>query len=136
MSFTLHKNLLSKIDLGKLHLSRLLLEDNANYPWLILVPEIAGLKSPLDLKDDDAKVVWNEVKAVGEVLKKLFNPDQINIAALGNKTPQLHIHVIARSTNDPAWPGSTFEHPAKKPYGDQEKVEMIQKITSLLGEYV
>src|SRR5690606_17524994 len=72
--------------------------------WLILVPRIAGARELLDLDETDRATLLNEVTAVSRALESLLRPDKLNVAALGNVVPQLHVHVIARFHADEAWP--------------------------------
>jgi len=90
--------------IGELPLSRLLLMDDARFPWLILVPRIAGARELIDLDEADRHSLLAEISAIGRALESLLRPDKLNIAALGNVVPQLHVHVIARYTTDAAWP--------------------------------
>jgi diadenosine tetraphosphate (Ap4A) HIT family hydrolase len=88
-----------------LALSRLLLADDATYPWLILVPRRAGIVEVVDLARDDRIALLDEIAAVSEALRATTGCHKLNVAALGNAVPQLHVHVIARFRDDPAWPG-------------------------------
>ncbi len=90
--------------LGDLPLCRVLLMRDANYPWLILVPRRSGMRELCELTDADQQQFMRESSAVAKVLMQLFSADKLNIAALGNMVPQLHIHHIARFTDDAAWP--------------------------------
>ncbi len=85
-------------------LSSVLLMDDANYPWLILVPEHPGLRDLHDLAPADLAALCDEMVRASRALQALFKPDKINVAALGNMVPQLHVHVIARFEGDAAWP--------------------------------
>ena len=85
-------------------LSSVLLMDDANYPWLILVPERPGLRDFHDLVPADLTALCDEMVRASRALQALFRPDKINVAALGNMVPQLHVHVIARFVGDAAWP--------------------------------
>lgn len=87
-----------------LPLSRLLLMNDANYPWLLLVPRRAGASEIVDLDDADQRQLMSEIAAVSRALKALTGCDKLNVAALGNAVPQLHVHIIARRRDDPAWP--------------------------------
>ena len=89
---------------GDLPLSRLLLMDDARFPWLILVPRIAGARELIDLDESDQHTLLSEVAAVGRAFEALLKPDKLNIAALGNVVAQLHVHVIARYASDAVWP--------------------------------
>lgn len=121
MTFELHPNLSSKIFIADLLLCRLLLHDESQYPWLILVPRRANISRMMELSSGDQQQLMLEIDLAQNVLWKEFNPTQLNVAAIGNKTPQLHVHVIARFSTDPAWPGTVWDHPAKKPYSLEEK---------------
>ena len=89
---------------GDLALSRVLLFDDARFPWLVLVPRQAGLRDLIDLAHDDQHQLLDEVNRCAHVLHALDKPDKLNIAALGNVVAQLHVHVIARYVSDAAWP--------------------------------
>lgn len=81
---------------------------DSRYPWIILVPEQAGLKDLHDLSDADQITAMREIDLVSRALQGIHEPDKINVAALGNMVPQLHIHVIARFTDDAAWPAPVW----------------------------
>lgn len=85
-------------------LSQLLLMKDANYPWLVLVPQRPGLRDFHDLDPADLPAAAREIVAASHILEDSLRPDKINVAALGNQVPQLHVHVIARFHDDPAWP--------------------------------
>ena len=92
------------IDIGDLPLSRVFVIKDANYPWLLLVPRRAGAKEILDLDEVEQAQLMTEVVRVSRALKAVTRCDKLNIAALGNVVPQLHVHIIARRTTDAAWP--------------------------------
>jgi diadenosine tetraphosphate (Ap4A) HIT family hydrolase len=89
---------------GDLPLSRLLLANDANYPWLILVPRKTGLVELIDLTPDEQNQLYAEIDRTARALKTATICDKLNIAALGNQVAQLHVHVIARRKSDAAWP--------------------------------
>ena len=89
---------------GDLELSRVLLMDDARFPWLILVPRRTALRELIDLPGDEQHALLDEIGRCATALRNLEKPDKLNIAALGNVVAQLHVHVIARSSRDPAWP--------------------------------
>jgi diadenosine tetraphosphate (Ap4A) HIT family hydrolase len=104
-SFTLDPRLTADSHvIGDLELSRVLLMDDARFPWLILVPRRAGLRELIDLPRDDQHALLDEIDRCARVLQVLERPDKLNIAALGNIVAQLHVHVIARRGDDAAWP--------------------------------
>ena len=104
-SWTLHPQLSrDTIDIGDLPLSRVLVIKDANYPWLLLVPRREDVVELIDLDEVEQAQLTTEVSRVARALKETTRCDKLNIAALGNVVPQLHIHVIARRRNDAAWP--------------------------------
>ena len=104
MSWSLHPQLQSDTaPVGDLALSRVLAINDADYPWLILVPRRAGISEIADLGDDGASLMA-EIAQVSRVLKDATRCDKINVAAIGNVVPQLHVHIVARRKNDPLWP--------------------------------
>jgi diadenosine tetraphosphate (Ap4A) HIT family hydrolase len=86
-----------------LPLSRLLAMNDANFPWLILVPRREGASELFDLGADQAALT-NEIALVSRALKDATRCDKLNVAAIGNVVPQLHIHIVARFRNDALWP--------------------------------
>jgi diadenosine tetraphosphate (Ap4A) HIT family hydrolase len=92
------------VPVGDMPLTRVLLANDANYPWLILVPRLPGLVELIDLEENAQVQLLGEVAAAARALKALTECDKLNIAALGNLVPQLHVHVVARRRTDPAWP--------------------------------
>ena len=93
------------VTLGELPLSIVLLSRDANYPWCILVPKREGVREIHALAKQDRMQLLEESCALATLMEKIFNPDKMNVAALGNMVPQLHIHHIARFKTDLAWPG-------------------------------
>ncbi len=87
-----------------LELSQLLLMNDSNYPWLILVPRKNNLTEIIDLDQDNQIILLSEINYVSKILKKHLNVDKINIASLGNVVSQLHIHIIGRYFNDISYP--------------------------------
>jgi diadenosine tetraphosphate (Ap4A) HIT family hydrolase len=90
--------------LGNMALSRVLIIKDANYPWLLLVPRRPGIVEIIDLNEVEQAQLMVEISRVGRVLKEVTKCDKLNIAALGNAVPQLHVHLIARRKTDAAWP--------------------------------
>ena len=117
MSFVLHERLAADCHLvAPLTVCDWLLMDDARYAWSILVPRRAGLSDLHDLAPSDRNVVMDEVDQVARTLSALYTADKMNVAALGNLVPQLHIHVIARHTTDSAWPGPVWGVGTAEPY--------------------
>jgi diadenosine tetraphosphate (Ap4A) HIT family hydrolase len=92
------------IPLGEMALSRVLIIKDANYPWLLLVPRRPAIVEIIDLGEVEQAQLMVEITRVGRALKEVTQCDKLNIAALGNAVPQLHVHVIARRKTDAAWP--------------------------------
>jgi diadenosine tetraphosphate (Ap4A) HIT family hydrolase len=92
------------IDIGDLPLCRVLVIKDAQYPWLLLVPRRSGANEIIDLDEVAQAQLMTEIARVGRALKEITQCDKLNIAALGNVVPQLHVHVIARRVSDAAWP--------------------------------
>ena len=89
-------------------LSQVLLMDDRRYPWLILVPTRVNVSEPFDLTYEEQALLSRETMALGELMKEHFAADKVNIAALGNVVPQLHVHVIARCEDDDTFPSPVW----------------------------
>ena len=113
------------IELADWPLCKVLLMNDSQYPWFILVPRKANLKESIDLDDVDQLLLMKESAKLSQLLKEVFNPDKLNIAALGNMVPQLHIHHIARFKTDVAWPAPVWGKFASVPYTN-EQVEQLK----------
>ncbi len=115
--FVLHPRLQEDgIEVTDLGLCRVLLMNDARFPWLILVPRIAELRELIDLDSDQRGQLMEEIAYVSEIVRELFEPEKLNIATLGNIVAQLHVHVIARYGNDPAWPAPVWGQGLAEPY--------------------
>ena len=128
MDFIIHQNLAKKTVITDLPLCRVLLQDEKHYPWILLVPRRANVSRIMDLDAQDQIQLMKELDCAQKIVMDEFTPDQINVAAIGNKVPQLHVHVIGRYSNDPAWPGTVWDHGVKAPYPLEEKELIIQKL--------
>ena len=105
----LHPQLLEDcLVLGSFPLCRLLLMKDANYPWFILVPDRDDLSEIHHLSKEDQLQLIRESAFLSEVLEETFRADKINIAALGNMVPQLHVHHVVRYKDDMAWPSPVW----------------------------
>lgn len=119
--FHLHEQLAADTrQVARWTLCSLRLMDDANYPWLILAPQQEGLVELHDLSPADLQVLATEIARASRGLQALFEPDKINVAALGNMVPQLHVHVIARFAGDPAWPKPVWGALPARPYEPDE----------------
>lgn len=103
--WTLHPQLeKDTVNIGDLPLSRVLVIKDANYPWLLLVPRRPDITELIDLNEVEQAQLTTEINRVARALRDVSKPDKLNIAALGNMVPQLHVHIIARRIGDAAWP--------------------------------
>ena len=134
MTFTLHANLEKKSFIIDLPLCRVLFEDNSSYPWLFLVPRRPEVSKIMDLNPADQLQLLQELDLAQKLIWQEFQPSQLNVAAIGNKTPQLHVHVIARYENDPAWPGTVWDHPTKIKYDEETKASRITRLQELFAK--
>ncbi len=133
MSFSLDARLAADTaPVGELPLSRLLLMDDARFPWLILVPRIAGARELFDLDASDRACLLDELSRVGRVAESLFSPDKFNVAALGNVVPQLHVHIVARYRNDAAWPQPVWGHGQRIAYAAAARDALLARLRDAL----
>ena len=118
--------------IGDFPLSRLLLSNDSNYPWFILVPRIDGISEVFQLGVADQQRLWQETTALAQLLNEGLAADKMNIGALGNVVSQLHVHVIVRKRDDAAWPAPVWgKHPAK-PYSDAQVEAIRARLRELL----
>ncbi|WP_289030705.1 HIT family protein [uncultured Paraglaciecola sp.] len=103
--------------------------NDMNYPWLILVPKVANISEVIELSEQQQHTLWRESALVSEVLTQLFTPDKLNLAALGNMVPQLHLHHIVRFKDDVSWPKPIWGQFPAKPYVESalnKRITIIQ----------
>ena len=114
--------------IADLELCKVLLMNDANYPWLILVPRQNNLKDIVDLSFEDQIILLKEINFVAEIFKKEFEFDKLNIANLGNVVSQLHIHVIARKKNDATFPRPVWGNAQALEYSGNNLTKTLEKI--------
>ena len=132
--FALHPQLAADtIPVGDLALSSVLLMDDARFPWFILVPRRPGASEITDLSDEDAMTLMREIRIASHVMQCLAPPDKINVAALGNVVPQLHVHVVGRFHSDPAWPGPVWGHGSRAPYPAHAAAAFVDRAAGLFA---
>lgn len=117
-----------------LGLCELRLMDDANYPWLVLVPRVPDAVELVDLDAGQRHRLTDEIDTASHALRALFRPHKLNVATLGNLVPQLHVHVIARYENDPAWPAPVWGRVAAQPYSPEALVQRIAALQAALPE--
>ena len=120
------------VPVGDLALARVLLANDANYPWLILVPRRAGLIELIDLDGAAQVQLLGEVAAAARALKAITACDKLNIAALGNQVAQLHVHVIARRHGDAAWPKPVWGAAAPHAYAPAARDTLLAALRQRL----
>ena len=121
MDFALHSRLAADcFVIGDLALCRVLLNNDARFTWCILVPRLPGLRDLHEVPTAHRTTLFDEIERASLALQEIGRADKINVAALGNMVPQLHIHVIARRTSDAAWPAPVWSAGAGTPYDDPQ----------------
>jgi diadenosine tetraphosphate (Ap4A) HIT family hydrolase len=137
MAFSLHPQLgKDAFFMADLKLCQLMLMNNQLFPWLILVPRKEDISEIMDLLPNCRHQLMDEITYISQLIKKLFKADKLNVAALGNYVPQLHIHVIARFISDKAWPNpvwGTFQEPYSDPQPIIAQIRQEISTSSLLA---
>lgn len=118
--------------LGDFPLCRLLLSNDSNYPWFILVPRRADISEVFELSAQDQLQLWQETTTLSKILKDLFSADKLNVAALGNVVSQLHMHVIVRKRDDAAWPAPVWGKHQAVPYTDEAFAAIRERLKPVL----
>ncbi|WP_035607421.1 HIT domain-containing protein [Haloferula sp. BvORR071] len=128
MDFVLHPRLAAGgFDLGIRQRCHILLKNNAVFPWIIIVPEVEeGIEDLHQLSLERYQEVTGVIREVSQFVAHHFQPDKLNVACIGNQVRQMHIHVVGRSPEDPAWPGVVWSYEGKEAYA-AEAVEEIRK---------
>ncbi len=127
--FTLHPQLAADcLVLGRFPLCQLLLVNDSHYPWFILVPERDGLREIFELDAADRQRLLDESCRLSEFLMREFDGEKLNLAALGNQVPQLHLHHIVRYRTDPAWPGPIWGRVPARAYTEVELAHMKARV--------
>jgi len=121
------------IIIGRFDLCILLLMNDENFPWFILVPDRKDIKEIYQLEKNDQQTLMAESSLLSEVLAEEYSADKLNVAALGNIVPQLHIHHIVRYKNDPAWPAPVWGKVPAIAYTAQTAIDIKEKMLQLLN---
>ena len=116
-------------------LSEVRLKDNLYFPWIILIPRVSSTITEIfELTTDQQAILMNEITQLSKKMCQFFNADKINIGTLGNIVSQLHVHVIARFQNDPAWPHSVWQASIlEKTYTDVDREKLIVDLREILA---
>ncbi|NJC87792.1 MAG: HIT domain-containing protein [Desulfuromonas sp.] len=124
------------VPLGSFPLSLLLLMNDHSYPWLILVPQRPGIREIFELTPADRRQLLDESCHLAETLTALFSPDKLNIAALGNVVPQLHLHHVVRYRTDPAWPAPVWGKAPAVPYRPEQMTALRSRLLPHLNQFI
>ena len=121
--------------LGRFELSQLLLLNDSNYPWFILVPDRADITEIYELSDQDRNQLWQESHVLSTHIMRQFAGDKLNIGAIGNLVSQLHLHHIVRYRSDLAWPAPVWGKTPAEPYSDDGLTKCLEqlKLAGLAG---
>lgn len=122
------------LPIGDFPLCRLLLMNDAQYPWFILVPRREAVSELFQLDAADQQQLWRETTAFAEIVKDSFGADKMNVATLGNVVSQLHMHVIARSRDDAAWPAPVWGRHQPKPYTQDQAAAIRARLNTVLTD--
>lgn len=120
------------VEIGALPLCQVLLMNDAQYPWVILVPRRDGVREVFELSESDQRQLMLESNAVAKAMAEHFKAEKMNVAALGNMVPQLHIHHIARFSDDAAWPKPVWGVHPPLAYSDTELAERVSALKRVL----
>ena len=132
MTFVLDPRLAAdSLPVASLGVCELLILNDARYPWAILVPRREGARELHDLSEADGQCVWRETMAVAKAISAWSGVVKVNIGALGNMVPQLHIHVVGRASNDPAWPGPVWGHSPRVPFQSGMMDALVQYLQAI-----
>ncbi|KAA5603438.1 HIT domain-containing protein [Blastochloris sulfoviridis] len=121
------------VPLADLPLSVVRLVDDARFPWLLLIPRLAGVVDLIDIAPADRAVLIEEIAAAASALKEATGCTKLNVATLGNQVPQLHIHVIARFRGDAAWPDPVWGKGVRVPYAAPAREALVKSLRASLA---
>ncbi len=119
--------------IDNINLSQLLLMNDSNYPWLILVPQKNNITELTDLSFIDQTTLLQEINLISKIIKDIFIIDKLNIATLGNVVSQLHIHIIGRKKDDASFPKPVWGNSKIRPYNIEESTKIIQNFKEKLN---
>jgi diadenosine tetraphosphate (Ap4A) HIT family hydrolase len=137
MSFALHPQLLADgLVVGATPLCQLILMNDAQYPWFVLVPRRADVREIYQLDEADQMQLWRESARLGQALMRAYRGDKLNVAALGNVVPQLHIHHIVRYRHDPSWPAPVWGRHPPRPYTAAQRAARLAALEPWLADWL
>lgn len=121
--------------LGDWPLSRVLLKNESQFPWFVLVPRVENTQEIYQLTKENQQVLMEEINQLSLLVNRYFNPDKLNIGALGNVVSQLHVHLIARNKHDALWPQGIWQSALdSRAYEHRELNLLLADLTDLIGK--
>jgi len=135
MAFSLHPRLAAGgFEIGRIASCRLLLKNNALFPWFLLVPEVDdGIEDLHQLEPARYAEVMAAIRQVSTFVAQHFQSEKLNVACIGNQVRQMHIHIVGRSSADPAWPGTVWAFDGKQSYTDEAASRIMDAARKGLG---
>lgn len=134
-NYQLHERLAADtISLGRSSLCEVRLMNDQTWPWVLLVPAFAGIREIYELNAEQQQVLMQESTALSRGMMEVFCGDKMNVAALGNMVPQLHLHHIVRFEGDPAWPGPVWGKQPPVPYDEEGLAGIKRSLAPVLAE--
>ena len=135
MSFKIDSRLeQDSITVGDFELCRLLLMNDSQYPWFVLVPKRENISEIYHLSNSEQQSLWDESRVLSQLIMNIFNGGKLNTAAIGNIVNQLHLHHVVRYKSDPCWPKPIWGQLPMKPYNDNQIDKIITKLKPSLNE--
>ncbi|MGO2132443.1 MAG: HIT domain-containing protein [Halomonas sp.] len=116
----------------ELPLCQLRMMNDQRYVWLVLIPRYEHIHEVHELSAADQQQLWQEGTRLGQAIQAHFEGDKLNIATLGNVVSQLHLHVVLRNQDDPAWPGPVWGHSQAEPYTSDQQAEVRSRLLALI----
>ncbi|ARS53039.1 HIT domain-containing protein [Kushneria konosiri] len=136
MAFALHERLAADtLFVASLELCELRLMNDARFVWALLIPQRDGIRESFELPRQERARLWQEVDQLGEFMMRHTGADKINIGALGNMVPQLHVHVIARAQGDDAWPGPVWGAGQAQPLTEDTRQTRLALLKRFADEF-
>lgn len=133
MTFTLHPRLEADSHwVGELTLCQVRLISDQRFPWLLLIPQRPDITELHELNADDYTQLFAEIRQLAAPFQRLYQADKLNVATLGNMVPQLHLHLVARHSEDAAWPGPVWGNGQAIPYSEEDLTKHIHRIRDQL----
>lgn len=119
--------------LGEMPLSSVYLKDDSRFAWIVIVPRRAEMRELVDLDETDTATLTHEIRSISRALQAEVAHDKLNVAAIGNIVMQLHVHIVARSIGDAAWPGPIWGVGSSEPYAGETGQHLAARLQARLG---